>query len=46
MTYDEQLKEFYANRSKYLKIKPYAGQWMVYAQTVVPTLKEALKVRG
>lgn len=44
--YEKELDQYYQNRSKYTKIKPYANQWKVYGQTVVNTLDEAVKVRG
>lgn len=46
MSYEDQLKEFYANRDKYREIKPFAGKWKVWGSSVVPTLAEALKIRG
>lgn len=44
--YEKELDQYYQNRSKYTKIKPYANQWKVYEQTVVRTLADAVKVRG
>ena len=44
--YEKELDQYYQNRSKYTKIKPYANQWKVCGQTVVNTLDEAVKVRG
>jgi len=46
MTYEQELTEYNQNRGKYTKIKPYADSlWIVYAQLVVPTLKEAVEIR-
>ena len=44
--HEKDLAEYYQNRSKYTKIKPYNFQWKVYERTVVNTLAEAVKVRG
>ena len=44
--HEKDLKEYYANRSKYTKIKPYVDQWMVYGRTIVNTLAEAVQTRG
>ena len=44
--HEKDMDRYYQNRSKFTKIKPYANQWMVYGQTVVNTLDEAVKTRG
>ena len=44
--HEKDMERYYQNRSQFTKIKPYANQWMVYGQTVVNTLDEAVKVRG
>lgn len=43
--FEKDLDEYYQNRSKHDKIKPYNYQWMVYGRTIVNTLAEAVKVR-
>jgi len=46
MTYEQELTEYNQNRSKFHHIKPCDGdRWIVYAQTKVPTLKEAVEKR-
>jgi hypothetical protein len=44
--YERDEQEYYANRSKYRHIKPFANNWKVWASSVYPTLAEALAARG
>ena len=46
MTYEQELIKYNQNRSQFKHIKPHNGNsWIVFAQTIVATLKQAVEAR-